>query len=499
MDSKQQLCSKGKNVGKKMSSITSDSEDEVLVNENHLDETVRIDDARKSVSKCHVNRVMLPCKIAYLSLFTSLGAFEPFINVFLRSVGFSPAKVGLITGIRQLAQILGNPLWGILGDKTRKHKVLIVFLASAAVCFNFPLPWIAKKGKIIKEDQTLWNGTMSDEKNSTKNSLKSHSQFLCIVSITFSAGFVESSFENYVDGRTMKMIDHYKDGSTFGQQRFFGDIGYAFSSLMTAILTETINADETLSIYAPLFFVYLIGMLSFILNSFFLFRQKLEVAKDSKIKIWRPLFSTIKKPYVIFFYATVLMNGTALGVIQGFFFLHLEDLGTPKIFMGISVLLQSSLGAIFFPFSARVIKFVGGPNMAEAISLLSFVPACIMISYIEHGWILFLSSLFHVLLFPLFWAAAIEETYNFSPEQISTTMLGLLNVINVPCGNLIANMTGGLIYDKYGGPWLFRGTALLCLFWGSLVLFTALAGRRWGKSTSNNTDQDCLHENLDNL
>ena len=77
-----------------------------------------------------INMIMLPCKIAYFSLFFAIGAFIPFLNVFLRSVGFRPTQIGLISGIRTGAQIMASPLWCAVADKTGRPKVQIRIIIS---------------------------------------------------------------------------------------------------------------------------------------------------------------------------------------------------------------------------------------------------------------------------------------------------------------------------------------------------------------------------------
>ena len=253
----------------KMADMTYDKGNDLVENGNLLDVEIEKQDA-----KCHINRTMLPCKIAYFSLISTHGALEPFMNVFLRSVGFSPARAGFITGIRQLAQIIGNPLWSIIGDRSRKHKQLIVLVAVLATGINFCLPWIGKPTEEMKPGHIKSNNSML-AKNSSSNDtiLKPNPQFVSIAAVTFSAGFVESSLESYVTARTMKMIEYNNDGSTYGGQRFVGEIGYALSSLITSILTEVVHKDG-FSVYTPLYFVFLTGIASIYCKLFLLIPQK---------------------------------------------------------------------------------------------------------------------------------------------------------------------------------------------------------------------------------
>ena len=57
--------------------------------------------------------------------------------------------------------------------------------------------------------------------------------------ILFAAGLVEASHENFVDARTLQLIEHTSNGATFGQQRWVGNIGTAIAALLASYLVQS--------------------------------------------------------------------------------------------------------------------------------------------------------------------------------------------------------------------------------------------------------------------
>lgn len=65
-------------------------------------------------------------KLFYLLYFAAIGAFIPYINVYLESSrGLTGTQIGLITSSSLLVSVCLMPIWGIIGDKTQKYILLV--------------------------------------------------------------------------------------------------------------------------------------------------------------------------------------------------------------------------------------------------------------------------------------------------------------------------------------------------------------------------------------
>ena len=103
-----------------------------------------LDHTWKMVSLPTINRTLLPVKVAYFFYYFSFSSIIPFIPVFLREVGLNAAQAGIIFGTRTLVQFFTGPIWGVMADKKRKHKLFLIIQIVFSSWFMFSTPWIPK-------------------------------------------------------------------------------------------------------------------------------------------------------------------------------------------------------------------------------------------------------------------------------------------------------------------------------------------------------------------
>lgn len=82
---------------------------------------------------------ILKFQLFYFVLVGAVGAFTPYINVYLEnSIELSGSQIGVITAIALVIGVCVIPLWGIIGDKTKKYNILLlVSLALTLVVLYF--------------------------------------------------------------------------------------------------------------------------------------------------------------------------------------------------------------------------------------------------------------------------------------------------------------------------------------------------------------------------
>ncbi|MHC1681558.1 MAG: MFS transporter [Clostridiaceae bacterium] len=70
----------------------------------------------------------LSFKSFYFVYLGALGTFMPFINVYLeKSAGLNGSQIGLITALSLIFGVFVIPVWGVVGDKTKKYNSLLKF------------------------------------------------------------------------------------------------------------------------------------------------------------------------------------------------------------------------------------------------------------------------------------------------------------------------------------------------------------------------------------
>lgn len=80
------------------------------------------------------NRYNLSFKAFYFVYLGAMGTFLPYINVYLeKSAGLSGSQIGLITALSLVLGFCVIPVWGIVGDKTKKYNALLRFSIAGAL------------------------------------------------------------------------------------------------------------------------------------------------------------------------------------------------------------------------------------------------------------------------------------------------------------------------------------------------------------------------------
>ena len=86
----------------------------------------------------------LPLKLAYFIYGFHRMSYKPFLIVFFTSIGLNKAEAGLLVGLMPLGSILGNPFWGIIADKTKRHRTILIIQFLGAMTLMSLQPFVAK-------------------------------------------------------------------------------------------------------------------------------------------------------------------------------------------------------------------------------------------------------------------------------------------------------------------------------------------------------------------
>ena len=71
--------------------------------------------------------------VFYFLFFAALSGFTTYINVYLESKGLVGSQFGQITAAGLMISVFFVPLWGIIADKTKKYKMLLLISLSATL------------------------------------------------------------------------------------------------------------------------------------------------------------------------------------------------------------------------------------------------------------------------------------------------------------------------------------------------------------------------------
>ncbi len=87
------------------------------------------------------------------------------------------------------------------------------------------------------------------------------------------------------------------------------------------------------------------------------------------------------------------------------------------------------------------------------------------------GWVVVI-NLFHGPTYALFWAAGVAESNRVAPPGLGATAQGAFASAMFGLGSALGNLSGGVIYQQFGAPFLFQSVGWLLL--ATLVIFIGL-------------------------
>ena len=437
---------------------------------------------------CHINRHMVLSKVAYFFVFIPNGLMILFNVVFLISLGLSTQQSGLINGLRTVPRIFGAPLWGWIADRTQKHRAIMMVLCIGSMIFTLPQPWAASYIKYNMRTTSFNESGMGPALQTRFPSSQNHTKFLdtnpvgklkrndskLLFGVMLTTNMLSSFFEGPIIGFlatiTMQKVSKSPVKDSFGRQRAFGSIGFGFSAVTAGFIADFLTIPNV-SPFTPVLIFYTLGMLCFMVTSYFYFQNASELLsaaindpKGGANTAWRSLMHTLKKKDVLFFLVVVFLSGISAGVYDGYLLVHLKDLKASKTVMGFSRTAANMASTVFFFFSKKVIKLLGGEWKAMAVSAgvysLRFLCFAIMDKPIYVIPIQFTMNCFA---YSMSWTAIIQHTNIVSDTETKTTLYGIINSLHFGFGTLAANIVGGILYQNYGSVSLFQGCSVMCV------------------------------------
>ncbi|XP_014007058.1 major facilitator superfamily domain-containing protein 6-A isoform X4 [Salmo salar] len=98
-----------------------------------------------------VNSQLLISKIFYFFFYAAYGSLHPLLAVYYKQLGMSPSRSGLLVGIRYFIEFCSAPFWGVVADRFKKGKPLLLFSVLCWLVFNCGIGFVKPAAMICKE------------------------------------------------------------------------------------------------------------------------------------------------------------------------------------------------------------------------------------------------------------------------------------------------------------------------------------------------------------
>lgn len=97
--------------------------------------------ASKSIDCCErmclrINSHLLVSKVFYFFFYAAYGSLHPLLAVYYKQLGLSASRSGLLVGIRYFIEFCSAPFWGVVADRFKKGKTVLLFSVFCWLVFN---------------------------------------------------------------------------------------------------------------------------------------------------------------------------------------------------------------------------------------------------------------------------------------------------------------------------------------------------------------------------
>lgn len=352
-------------------------------------------------------------RVFYTAYFAAMGFILPFFPVYLASLGYGVAMVGLITGLLAAAKVIAPPCSGYWLDKRKMPEGRFIMLASccAALClalFNVTSEWLALFIVVVLLFGMLWAAVLP-----------------------------------LTDGLSIHVSEVAL--ADYGRLRVWGSIGFVVTSLLGGILFDVLSLQ-----WFPWFLALLMVVMALAGRGFPTMAGHTHDVDAVQTKAFPPML-------LLLFVVSFLIQ-LSHGAYYGFFSLYLLDAGYQGWQVGAFWVLSVVAEIILLWFWAKPI---------QAMSLRIVVQVCLLLSTIRwlgmglsDMWMLLLVlQLLHAASFAAFHVVAVTWVKRLAPPQCHAAAQGWYSATGFGLGSTVGIMGCGLIVQEYGFSAAFYGCA----------------------------------------
>jgi len=346
----------------------------------------------------------------YFSLFA---IFLSFLPVYLSSRGISETGIGLLMGAGGIVGLVSQPLWGVVSDKRRTIKNVLILLLALSIGVGFATFQLT----------SLW-------------------------ALAIGVGLMYFLFmptDPLMESLNFQVSQ--KIGVPYGSVRMFGAIGYATASFAVGIATDAFGLDAMAFLFAGYGFATLLIAL-----------RADDAPAPSKPLRWADLQRFLSRRESLAFFLLVLLVAVPHRTNDLFVGIHITALGGDYRTVGITWFVMTIAEVAFFGLAHRFVK-PGRELGVIAFAAVLYVLRFALTSAADHPLAVVLLQLLQGVTFVLFYTASIQHLYSIVPEPWRATGQTILAVLFFGVSGIAASFLGGWIFDAFGGETLYRGMA----------------------------------------
>lgn len=341
--------------------------------------------------------------------FALLAIFIPFLPVYLSEQGLNPAQIGFIVGSGGFITIIAQPLWGMISDRTKTiRKVLLLLLI-----FSTALGYL----------------------------LYASSSYAMLITYAMFLYFFLMPIDPLTESLNFRVGE--AAGVSYGSIRTYGALGYGVMSLIAGYVMSGYGAHSLAYLFAG------IGAVSFLVS---LFMPDAPVA--GKPVTLESLKTFLGNKETLLFLVLVFISSVPARMNDTFLGVYIRELGGNSEMVGLAWFLAAGSEIVVFALSFWWMR------KGHELMMISIASAFYFLRFFISAWVtdphllVYIQTL-QILTFPIFYSAAIQYLYRIAPVEWRATSQTVLALLFFGVSGIMASYVGGALYEGYGGKTLF--------------------------------------------
>ena len=357
-------------------------------------------------------------------LFVVFSISNFYFTVYFQHKGLNNSEIGLVMGLSSAISIFVQPVWGVVSDRYRTVKKVLLFLLAASLLMSVPL--------------FMANGL---------------TQILIMMSLfTFFYAATGPMAESL-------MIKHaYEHNRNFGSIRLWGEVGCGVGAVVFGMLTDMIGV-------AYLGWMFLACTAASLVSLAALSDAKavsVPVTKESLVRLGS------NRKFLLFL-GLVLLIAIPHRMNDVFLPIYIQTLGGAQSDTGVSLLVATLCGVPTMALAGHLFK------RYNEISLMSVAAACyaarwLIISVADSPELVFAGQVLQIFTYPIVLMAAVQLIHIHVPLELKATGQTIFTAVFAGIGGIVGSTAGGWILDVFPHQTGYAIGAALALAASVLIL-----------------------------
>ena len=373
--------------------------------------------------------------LAYLIYFAALGATFPYLPVFYRGLGLGLAEIGILTALQAAIQLVLAPVWGGLGDRFPRTRVMLP-LAAAVATVGATLLFLA-----------------TDE------------AMVFVGSMILYAGL--SGITPTLDARTLETLGSERR-DRYGEVRAFGSLAFVISTLAVGFLLDAQGARS-------LFWVFLPFMFATIVVTATIPRR----GATRSVNLRRGTGEFLTTSGMALFLVGFVFVWASLSAVTAFYSIQVVALGGSPGLVGIAWAVGATIEVPYMYAFPRVAARVGTERLV-VLGSIAFALRALLAALATDPIALVLIAPLEGVGFASVFVGGVTVVAARAPAGLGGTAQGLFSASS-GLATIIGSVSGGAVAAAFGIRGLFLVCGAISLVGAAIVAVALLGSRNTGR------------------